>query len=581
MANLSFAAAVRPALLDTPDLVAFGNSVTRQPFFHRYESQTGEGVSLTGTNFTYDAAGRLTGGTVNEIQLDLGAEGAASGLRISGLSIPAQGLLDNPRSFWDQALGGSDVFDLAGLRPDRIGVGDCSIFGDGLFVEGGRSGRLPTEGARDVFLNASLAGRVAGDLAILAEAPYAGGDDTMIGVFTTARQTFIGDVGTIFAGATLAGGDDVLRIASANALSFVAGDVALVSNGTARNQVTGGDDTITGVSGVTPAQHSRAALFGDVETMVNFSEVIGGVDRIAGGDGAEFLSGDVGLDRSSQGARLVGGADTITAGGGDDLAAGELIVSYGAVSLQKGAAVITGGADTIRGGAGSDRLFGEIGTTDLAALALVSGGNDQILGEAGDDFLFGQTGNDVLNGGAGADQLSGGTGTDRASYANASAGVTANLNASGLNRGEAAGDVYASIENLEGSGHADTLVGNSGANRLIGRFGADTISGGGGNDVFAYGAAGESTSTVRDVILDFARGDRIDLSAIDTNLGAGGDQAFAFIAASGFTGLAGQLRAVRAASDTFIEADVNGDRVVDFALRLDDPFSLSAGDFVL
>ena len=48
-----------------------------------------------------------------------------------------------------------------------------------------------------------------------------------------------------------------------------------------------------------------------------------------------------------------------------------------------------------------------------------------------------------------------------------------------------------------------------------------------------------------------------------------------------FSGEGGQLRAVRAASDTFIEADVNGDRAADFALRLDDAFTLAAADFLL
>src|SRR3546814_3426888 len=39
-----------------------------------------------------------------------------------------------------------------------------------------------------------------------------------------------------------------------------------------------------------------------------------------------------------------------------------------------------------------------------------------------------------------------------------------------------------------------------------------------------------------------AEGDRIDLSAIDVNAGASGDQAFTFIGASGFGGRAGELR---------------------------------------
>ena len=47
-----------------------------------------------------------------------------------------------------------------------------------------------------------------------------------------------------------------------------------------------------------------------------------------------------------------------------------------------------------------------------------------------------------------------------------------------------------------------------------------------------------------DRITDFshAQADRIDLSAIDASTGAAGDQAFSFIGAGLYTGVAGQLR---------------------------------------
>ena len=61
--------------------------------------------------------------------------------------------------------------------------------------------------------------------------------------------------------------------------------------------------------------------------------------------------------------------------------------------------------------------------------------------------------------------------------------------------GDAAGDVFFSIENLSGSGHADTLWGNNGGNVLEGNAGndlfkgfggADTIDGGQGIDTASY-----------------------------------------------------------------------------------------------
>ena len=87
----------------------------------------------------------------------------------------------------------------------------------------------------------------------------------------------------------------------------------------------------------------------------------------------------------------------------------------------------------------------------------------------------------------------------------------------------------------------------------------------------------------RDTIFDFSGtgGDRIDLSAIDANTAAFGDQAFTYLGTSAFTGKAGEVRYVKGASDTYVYGDVNGDAKADFAVHLDDAVSLSKGYFVL
>jgi Ca2+-binding RTX toxin-like protein len=106
--------------------------------------------------------------------------------------------------------------------------------------------------------------------------------------------------------------------------------------------------------------------------------------------------------------------------------------------------------------------------------------------------LFGLSGNDILIGGAGGDQLFGGSGSDTASYETAPAGVTASLADPSINTGHAAGDTYALIERLTGSGFDDTLIGNSSANILAGGAGNDRLIGGGGQDRIDGGAGSDT-----------------------------------------------------------------------------------------
>jgi Ca2+-binding RTX toxin-like protein len=118
-------------------------------------------------------------------------------------------------------------------------------------------------------------------------------------------------------------------------------------------------------------------------------------------------------------------------------------------------------------------------------MATVNGtlGNDILSGTAGDDSIFGLAGIDTLKGGGGADLLDGGSGTDTVLYADSTIGVQVNLTTGVGTGGTAEGDTYVSIENVFGSGHADTLTGNGFANDLNGAGGNDLIAGGGGADI--------------------------------------------------------------------------------------------------
>ncbi|MEE1657800.1 calcium-binding protein [Microvirga sp. CF3062] len=148
------------------------------------------------------------------------------------------------------------------------------------------------------------------------------------------------------------------------------------------------------------------------------------------------------------------------------------------------------------GGSGNDRILGNQANNVLQGMD----GRDEILGGAGSDTLEGGAGDDDLLGGSGADVLRGGIGYDFASYYHASGAVVANLSNAGANTGEAAGDVYSSIEALGGSRFNDTLTGNwdgnnlyghEGNDKLYGLGGRDYIVGGGGDDVLEGGADGD------------------------------------------------------------------------------------------
>ena len=226
-----------------------------------------------------------------------------------------------------------------------------------------------------------------------------------------------------------------------------------------------GDDIVTGGAGDDDinGQEGDDALYGGQ-----------GADRITGGNGDDLIAGDTGEDRLFGGA----GSDTITGGDQADFIVGDDGADL--IDAGDGDDIVYGGNDDdeIDGGTGADRVFAGAGNDTLRG----GDGDDALFGNSGDDRIEGGTGNDRLDGSFGADILDGGDGFDLASYINALGAVTADLGDSGSNSGEAAGDIYVSIEALEGSSFADTLRGNALANQITGEGGDDTIEGGAGDD---------------------------------------------------------------------------------------------------
>ena len=83
----------------------------------------------------------------------------------------------------------------------------------------------------------------------------------------------------------------------------------------------------------------------------------------------------------------------------------------------------------------------------------------------------------------------------------------------GFGGGDAAGDTFDSIEIVQGSYHADSIVGDSGANRIEGLDGNDQLTGGTEADTFVF-----INGTDEDTVTDFEDGiDQLDVSAFFDN----------------------------------------------------------------
>jgi len=219
-----------------------------------------------------------------------------------------------------------------------------------------------------------------------------------------------------------------------------------------------------------------------------------------GGDGNDLLISNGGNDT------LLGGAgnDTLVSGAGSNLlngGTGNDLVSYRYDTAGVNASLLNSASNT--GQAAGD--------TYISIEGLEGGsGNDMLTGDAGANLLIGGEGNDTLEGGVGADSLVGGNGTDTASYATATSAVVVNLTdnvynyATGVSTitstlgvsqlGDAAGDVFDSIENVIGSAFNDYLVGNANANLLSGGAGNDTLEGIGGGDTMDGGADSDTVT---------------------------------------------------------------------------------------
>jgi Ca2+-binding RTX toxin-like protein len=304
-----------------------------------------------------------------------------------------------------------------------------------------------------------------------------------------------------------------------------------------------------------------------------------GNDTLTGGRANDHLNGGAGND-SLNGAA---GADRLIGGDGSDL---YYVDNAGDIVSETNATAITGGTDSVYSFLGAYTLGDNVENLRLLATGNANGTGNSL--------------NNVIDAGAGNNVLNGGAGIDTASYAYATAAVTASLS---LTTAQATGgsgsDTLLNFENLTGSAYHDKLTGNALANTLNGGAGNDTLTGGAGNDLLIggtgldklYGGAGADKfdfnalsemglgAALRDVIGDFksSEGDKIDLSTLDANLLTAANDAFSFIGSSAFSSNAtGQLRF----AGGILYGSTDADTAAEFEIQLLGVSNLQTADLI-
>ncbi|HWL64448.1 MAG TPA: calcium-binding protein, partial [Actinomycetota bacterium] len=200
------------------------------------------------------------------------------------------------------------------------------------------------------------------------------------------------------------------------------------------------------------------------DTFSNFNILNGSRhdDTLVGSDGGEHIIGGDGEDNM----QARGGDDFVYADNGDDtIEGGDGLDTISYWFLARLVKVDLGEGSTVEGHEFFNQDFDTF--TSIEA-AIGSDYEDELIGSSADDILDGGDGNDiltglggdhdVLRGGAGDDTINGGDGdADLATFSEATAGVTADLNA-----GSATGQGSDSLVDIE------SLMGGAGNDRLTG-----------------------------------------------------------------------------------------------------------------
>ncbi len=316
-------------------------------------------------------------------------------------------------------------------------------------------------------------------------------------------------------------GDDVLFVSQGHDTiqGEFGNDVIVVGANIGGGNYSGGEDrdtldlTLSGQAGLYTTIDLQAGLLllpgGDPSTISGFEVVVGGIENesIIGVNGVSTrLEGGGGSDIIRGGDGPAGGwaNDTILAGDGNDVifaslgidsvdgGAGDLDLYNGAlwtvpVTVNLGAGTLVKGADTLAL-LNIESYIDGVGASSIVGTATRNG----LAGGNGADTLRGLDGQDTLSGGAGADLLDGGADFDAAVYSESTVAITVFVDNPSAGTGDAAGDVFISIEtfqltNVAGAG--DTFFGSANAETVFSTGGNDILYGNGGND-FLFGGEG-------------------------------------------------------------------------------------------
>jgi Ca2+-binding RTX toxin-like protein len=381
----------------------------------------------------------------------------------------------------------------------------------------------------------------------------------------------------------------------------------------------GGDDEVQGIGG---------------NDVIYFGPAFTGADSVDGGSGRDVvvLQGNYALTLSAT--NLVG-VESISLQSGSRTTWGDVANNFYDYSLTTNNANVAAGQQLIVNGqtlrAGEDFSFDGSAETDGYFLVYGGHGVDTLKGGAGNDAFFFEGvrwgAGDTVDGGAGRDALiiSSGSGVNHFDFGanaltgiesislnnryttdpsqkpsyelvlsngNVAPGATLIVNGSSLaDRSQTVGVDGSAVHDgnliLFGGFGNDTLTGGDGADLFQGGEGIDMLTGGAGTDVFHYAGPYDATAQLPDRILDFASGvDKIDLTRIDADQFAAGDQAFHWIGSAAFgaagAASAGELRAYAFNGSWYVEGDMDGNGSADLVIQLTIPAAPPVqGDFLL